>query len=148
MEIPKSGGLVPLLILLPNILWLIFASISEAGSQVDVPLWLTLIENAGRLATLILPVFYALDLNRKFSIPVALLMGVFLILYYACWARYFINGRQAVLLKAPLFSIPLPMAVFPICIFLLSSYLMHSWGMLAAAALFGIAHLWVSAIGI
>ena len=38
MDTPKSGSLVALLILLLNILWMIFASTSESGDQVDVPL--------------------------------------------------------------------------------------------------------------
>ncbi len=139
----KSGALIPLLVMLPNIVWML-APKAGASEPVHELLFLTIAENAGRLATLILPFFFALDLNKKCSTPVAIAMGAALLVYYACWARYFTGGRSQELLGASFLGIPQPMAVAPIAFFALSSYLMGSWWMFAASVLFGVAHIWIS----
>ena len=144
----KNGILIPLAVMLPNILWMMFPGPSSFEGPVAEPLWLTLIENIGRLAVMLLPFFFVLDLERRLSIPVVVLMGISLALYYVCWARYFLGGRVDALLRAPLLGVPLPMAVFPVIFLLFSSYLMQSWAMVAAAIVFGAAHLVVSALGL
>ncbi len=141
----KSGALIPLLIMLPNVVWMIMPK-ADASQPTSEPLWLTIMENVGRFATLILPFFFSLDLNRKFSTPVAIGMGAALAVYYVCWIRYFAGGRSPELLGAPFFGIPQPLAVAPIAFFALSSYLMGSWWMFAASVLFGVAHIWISAL--
>ena len=87
-----------------------------------------------------------MDWRKNFSLPVVIGMGLALAVYYACWIRYFAGGRVAALLGAPFLGIPLPMAVAPITFFILSSYLMGSWWMLGASLLFGVAHIWISAL--
>ncbi|HNT76670.1 MAG TPA: hypothetical protein PKH77_16795 [Anaerolineae bacterium] len=139
----KSGALIPLLIMLPNVVWMLLPKVA-VGAAPHEPLLLTVLENIGRLATLILPFFFALDLHKRFSLPVMIGMGLALAVYYACWIRYFAGGRAAALLGAPFLGIPLPMAVAPIAFLILSSYLMGSWWMLGAALLFGVAHIWIS----
>ncbi len=141
----KSGALIPLLIMLPNLVWMLAPKV-KADKQTAEPLLLTIVENVGRLATLILPFFFALDVHKKFSIPVLIAMGLALAVYYGCWLRYFAGGRTAALLGAPFLGIPLPMAVSPITFLVLSSYLMGSWWMFGAALLFGVAHIWISAL--
>lgn len=133
--------------MLPNFIWMVFpkTNIVEQGS---VPLFLTITEIIGRGAVLILPMFYSLELNKKYSIIVIIVMGVALTIYYASWIRYFIYGRSAELFTASLLGIPLPMAVAPIVFLMLSSYLMGSWWVFGASILFGFAHIWVSVIGL
>ena len=143
----NSGVLIPLLLLAPNFLWIAFPGSENLQEQVDEPVWLTIIENVGRLGVFLIPAFFTLDPDRNFSIPVLIMMGLSLILYYTAWGRYFAGGRAIALLKAPLLGIPLPMAVFPVVFLILSSYLMDSWLMFAASLFFGVVHLWVSAIG-
>lgn len=70
----KSGTLIPMLIMLPNAVWMMFPK-TEARQQVSEPLLLTILENVGRFATLILPFFFALDLHKKLSLPVVIGMG-------------------------------------------------------------------------
>ena len=164
----QSGILIPVLVLLPNLFWMILpvarpksgagrpksgagrpksgAGKPEAPSGEPLPL--TILENIGRAASLLIPPFYSLQFNRSLSIPVAIAMILALLVYYACWVRYFTRGRQPELLKAPFLGIPLPMALAPILFLFLSAYLLASWWMLAAALLFGIAHIWVSAISL
>lgn len=146
MNIPiKSGALIPLLIMLPNVIWML-APKGDGSEPVAEPLWLTIMENIGRFATLIVPFFYSLDAHKKFSLPVMIAMGLALAGYYGGWIRYFVGGRAPALLGAPLLGIPLPMAVLPIAFLILSSYLMGSWWMFGAALLFGVAHIWISAL--
>lgn len=129
----------------PNVIWMLLPK-TDVGEQVSPSLVLTIAENAGRVAVLILPFFFSLDLSRKHATLVTLGMGLALALYYGCWIRYFLEGGSAEILKAPLFGLPLPMAVIPTVFLVLSSYLMGSWLMLGASILFGITHIWVSAL--
>ncbi len=141
----KSGALIPLLIMLPNVVWMLSPK-TNASAPPSEPLFLTILENVGRFATLILPFFFSLDMHRKLSLPVAIGMGLALAVYYACWIRYFAGGRVSTLLGAPFLGIPIPMAIAPIAFFILSSYLMSSWWMFGASLLFGVAHIWISAL--
>ena len=141
----KSGILIPLLVMLPNVVWMLVPK-ADAATPPPEPLLLTILENLGRFATLILPFFFSLDMHKKFSTPVMIGMGLAMAVYYACWIRYFTGGRTAALLGAPFLGIPIPMAVAPIAFLILSSYLMGSWWMFGASLLFGVAHIWISAL--
>ena len=148
LSIPiKSGALIPVLLILPNVVWMLFPKVAGA-KQVSEPLFLTILENIGRVAILILPFFYSLDLNRKYSTLVLIGIGLALAVYYAAWIRYFVGGRTPELLRAPFLGIPLPLAITPVVFLTLSSYLMGSWWMLAASIFFGIAHIWVSVLAL
>jgi hypothetical protein len=141
----KSGALIPVLLMLPNVVWMLLPKTGSAR-QVPEALFLTIVENAGRLAVLILPFFYSLDVNTKLSLPVMIGTGLALAIYYGSWLRYFAGGRPAELLRAPLLGVPLPLAVTPVVFLIFSSFLMGSWLMLVASIWFGIAHIWVSAL--
>ncbi len=143
----RSGALVPVLVLLPNLVWMLWPAKSEAA-PVLAPQLLAMAENIGRAGVLVLPFFWSLDLSRRFSIPVTIAMGMTLAVYYAAWIRYFTSGADARLLYAPLLGIPLPMAVAPALFFLLSAYLMGSYPMLIAALVFGVSHIWTSALNL
>jgi len=143
----RSGALIPVLVMIPNVIWMLLPKV-EAGEQDAEPLALTIVENLGRAAVLILPFFYTLDLSRKGGVVVAVGMGAALAIYYAAWVRYFVRGRPPELFRAPLLGIPLPLAVAPIAFLTLSSYLMGSWWMLGASILFGVVHIWVSAVSL
>jgi hypothetical protein len=141
----KSGALIPLLLMLPNLLWMLLPK-TYAVSPVSEPLFLTIVENLGRIAILVLPFFFSLDLNKRFSVPVMVVMGLALGVYYGSWLRYFAGGGSIELFSTPFLGIPLPMATAPVLFLVLASYLMSSWLVLGAAVLFGAAHIWVSAL--
>ena len=141
----RSGALIPVLLMLPNLVWMLLSK-GEASDQMPVPLFLTIAENLGRVAILVIPLFFGLDLHKRYSAPVAIGMGLALAVYYASWVRYFLGGRTAQLFTAPLLGIPLPMAVAPTVLLVLSAYLMSSWLMLGASIWFGISHIWVSVL--
>lgn len=142
-----SGWPVPVLIMLPNLIWMLAPKSGSADSS-RVPQSLTVFENVGRWAVLILPFFYTLDWGRRFSLPVMGVMALALVLYYIAWGRYFLGGRQVALLGKPLLGIPQPMAVTPVIFLLLSAYLLESWPMLIASVLFGAAHIWVTSLSL
>jgi hypothetical protein len=141
----KSGALIPVLLMLPNVVWMLLPK-ADTGKPVSEPLWLTIVENVGRVATLILPFFFSLDVHKKLSVLIMIGMGLALAIYYSCWIRYFMGGRSVALLGTSFLGIPIPMAVVPIVFLILSSYLMSSWWMFGASILFGVAHIWISAL--
>lgn len=143
----KSGAWITVLLMLPNVTWMVLPK-AEAAESTSEPLALTIVENIGRFATLVLPFFFALDFDKRFSVPVTVVMALTLAIYYACWIRYFTGGSTASLLGAPFLGIPLPMAVMPIVFLALSSYLMGSWLTFGATVLFGVAHIWISALSL
>ncbi len=131
--------------MLPNLAWMLFYNL-DASPQVSTPLALSIAENAGRVAVLVLPFFYSLNLKKKYS-PLAMVgMAIALTVYYSAWVRFFVGGGSAELLSAPLFGIPGPLALAPVALLIFSSYLMESWSMLSASVYFGVLHVWVSAV--
>ena len=144
----KTGILIPLLLMIPNAVWLLLPGRQSAGDSSPAPLPLTLAENLGRVTILALPLFYNLNLDQKYSRFILPGMILCLSIYYFCWLRYFIAGPSVELLSAPLLGIPLPMAVMPVIFLVLSSYLMTSFWMLGAALFFGTIHILVSAISL
>lgn len=135
----KSGAFIPLLLMLPNVAWMMFYSL-DVGAKATVPTALSTAENVARFVALALPFFYTLNLKRVGSLAVLIGMGCALALYYLAWGRFFIGGGASALLSAPLWTIPSPLALAPVVFLLLSSYLMRSWLMFSAALCFGVLH--------
>ncbi len=131
--------------MLPTVAWMLLPK-ADAGDATAVPFILTAVENVSRAVALTLPFFYSLERNRRRSTPVMIGVALALAVYYARWIRYFFRGGSPELFAAPFLGIPLPMAVAPAVSLVLSSYLMGSRLMFAASALFGVAHVWNSAI--
>lgn len=142
---PKSGVVVPVLLMLPNAVWMLFPK-QAMGANGSAPLALTIAENVARVAVLALPFFFTLQLTKRYSMVTVAGMALALTVYYSAWARYFVGGRSVHLLSAPLLGIPSPMAFAPIAFLMLSSYLIGSWWMLAASVVFGAMHVWVSTL--
>ena len=141
----QSGAVIPVLLMLPNVAWMLFP-VPDDAHRPPVPAALGIAENVGRGAVLILPFFYSLNLLRQFSMLALAAMTLALAVYYVAWGRYFANGRSEAFLSARLVGIPSPLALAPIALFALSSYLMGSWLMLGASLYFGVLHLWVSSV--
>jgi hypothetical protein len=143
----RSGAWIPILLMIPNMLWMLFPPV-DSGTPADAPLPLVIPERAGLVAVLVLPFCYSVDLQKPFAVPVLIGMGLSLAGYYFSWGRYFAGGRSAAVLGAPFLGIPIPMAVFPVLLLLLSSYWMGSGWMFAASLIFGAAHIWISKISL
>ena len=144
MGLQFKGILISLLILLPNIIYLCFPARNVPHPSSEPSMLFTVIEQIGRIGCFVLPILFGEKIARqKFSFLV-ILMGICLLLYYLCWIRYFITGRNFSCMFKPLWMILIPMAVFPILYFLLLGIWTQSALFLAAAVLFAIGHSVVS----
>jgi hypothetical protein len=142
------GGLVTILILIPNALWVIFPSkslsVSETITKNSITKMMGIMEGTGRIAVFCIPVFYHFDINGKWAYFIIVIMAGALCIYYTCWMRYFIRGRAYSLLYAPLRGFPIPMAVSPVVFFLSASIVLHSAPLAIAATILGIGHIYMS----
>ncbi|MFY9813427.1 MAG: hypothetical protein WBQ62_03725 [Dehalococcoidales bacterium] len=144
MEFPiKSGVLITVLLILPNLVWMLLPK-KPAAPKASTPIALTISEWVSRIAVFIIPLFYTIELSKKFTAFAIAIMSLAIVIYYAAWIRYFIMGRTAKLFRAPFLGIPLPMAIAPVVFLILSSYILGSWPMLAASICFGVFHIWIS----
>ena len=143
----KSGIFIPMLIMLPNLAYYLNMrnTGNVPGNTVSTSKFLKMSENIGRLGILIIPIFYALNLNNRFSLYFTMLCLLFLSLYYIAWIRHIVSGSQQIDMRKRFF-VPLPLAVYPSLFFASSSYLISSVPMLIFSVVFAIAHIWVTSI--
>ena len=141
----NSGALIPVFLMLPNVAWMLLYN-SQAGPSASVPIALAIAENVGRVAVLVLPLFYELNVKKQYAPQALVGVGIALTLYYAAWARFFLGAGSVELLSAPLVGIPGPLALAPIALLIFASYLMSSWWIFGAAVAFGALHVWSSAL--
>ena len=133
-----AGGLVVALILVPNI---IYALRCPGGENKCRNVGINLLEQVGRYASMALMI---LPLGVwKFGFPnvAAMLIyffgnGILLITYWAFWGLYF---RKVTRIRA------LTLALVPTVIFLLSGLMLRHWLLVAAAVMFGVGHIYVTA---
>jgi hypothetical protein len=114
------GGLLPIIVLLPNLLWMVWRtkeSASESPRSGSPRVALVVAEWLGRIGTLVIPFFCRFSFESTLQVVFFAVMVGGLVLYYAGWIRYFVGGREPALLFRPLLGIPLPLAVSPIVAF-------------------------------
>ncbi len=138
------GWLIPLLVLLPNasMVWFPPADKPEAGSGVNR--WLEALEWVGRTGVFVIPCLYRIHIQDASAVVSLALMALALVVYYLGWLRYVQQGRRYALLFAPLWGIPLPMALMPVIYFGAAAVLLRSWPLTVATLTFAIGHLAVS----
>jgi len=140
-----TGWWVTVALLAPNVLWaLLPGGNRRAAPEAAPPRWLTWVagvEWVSRLAAILLPVFSRYQLRSTGEVAASCAMAVSLSFYYAGWLRYFLGGRQPVLLYRSLLGIPLPLAISPVVFLLAASIALHSPALACATAVFGAAHL-------
>ena len=140
-----SGGLVPLLVAIPNVAWAVGAtrppSPGLTGQAVAEPEVLVLLERLGRVALFFVPCFYPLVVvtgpDRACLVVGALALAV----YYLSWGRYVLQGRPARMLLSPFGGLPVPLAISPVVAFLSTSVLTRSVLLAAITLAFGFAHI-------
>lgn len=142
------GGLVPVLILLPNLLWMAFPPRGRPGGDLGPPgahhRLMQSLEWVGRIATFVIPFFYRVDVQSTWQVVAVVVMALSLLLYYAGWARYFLRGRRYALLFESFLGVPIPLAISPIVYFLAASVLFASWYLALATVILAIGHLPIS----
>ncbi|MBW4081164.1 hypothetical protein [Paenibacillus sp. S150] len=132
--------LIPLMILLPNLLFFRLEPRNMPGEAVR-NVFFTGAEFIGRIGVIILPLFYSLHMQSVFEVLALTLMLLSLGIYYSGWAKYFKNGRPYRLLYTSLMGIPVPLAVSPVLYFLCASVLLHSSCLLIFSLILGAGHI-------
>ncbi|MEC0090999.1 hypothetical protein [Paenibacillus macquariensis] len=141
MGVHIEGIIAIVLILLPNIIFTFLPPTDVPTNLRTTPITLTVLEQAGRIACLTLPIMFGIKIAEQHMNFIVILMGVCIVLYYICWIHFFINGRVYDQLFKPLVFIPVPMAVFPALYFVLMGVWLESLIFLIPAVLFSIGHI-------
>jgi hypothetical protein len=142
------GGLIPILILLPNLLWMLFPPRGRpeggAGPTGGLHRLMEILEWVGRIATLVIPFFYRVEVQGPRQAIALVVAALALLFYYAGWARYFLRDRRYALLFDRFLGVPIPLAISPIVCFLAASVLFGSWPLALATLVLGVGHLWIT----
>lgn len=141
-----TGAIASLFILMPNLLFFLYPPKEMPSQKQKEPVWLTALENIGRIVCFLYPIAFGTDLfiALKSGNIMVYLMAAFVLAYYALWVRYFVSGRKFALLFRPSFFLPVPMAVFPASYFLALALLLQSAIMISAAIVFAAGHISIS----
>jgi len=136
-----SGLILTAAVLAPNLLMLFRQPVQVPEPAARPRGWAVVLaaEAAGRIGCFVLPVFRPFPAGGG-NLPLAVLMGFCLAVYWFCWIRYVRRGCAYRLLFAPLLGIPVPMAVFPVLYFILAGAWIGSVPLLAAGILLGLGH--------
>ena len=148
MDAFPLGGIITLMVLLPNLLAAFFPPTTKLTDdpQPDDPRLqiMTVIERIGQVGSYVIPFFYPLTLASVMdAVALAIMIGA-LALYYTGWIRYLVLGRAEELFYRSLLGIPLPMTVMPVIYFLSASVLLGSVWLMLAAGMLGMGHIFVT----
>jgi len=142
------GGLIPILIMLPNLLWMLFPPRGQpegsVGSTGRLHRLMEILEWVGRIAALVIPFFYRIEAQSPRQVVALVVAALALLFYYAGWARYFLRGRRYALLFDRLLGVPIPLAISPIVCFLAASVLFGAWYLALATVILGVGHVWIT----
>lgn len=135
--------IIPLVVLLPNVLYWAWPPIEIPSSvqAIQVHPGLKVTEGLGRVGVMVVPLFYAIPMNRSVDRLGLAIMILAMLFYLVGWTRYLGKARRYRWLFAPLWGIPVPMAVMPVIYFLAASLLLDSIPMLTSAVILGIGHI-------
>ena len=111
-------------VLAPNLLMLKYPPRPRLPA-VAVPWPLNWLERIGQALCLVIPAITAAGtLVWVWSVPALLALAG----YYALWARYLRRGQRAGDLYAPVWRVPVPMAILPVIVFLAAAgWLANPW---------------------
>ena len=132
---------LPMLI---NIAYVMFPPAGKAEQAAAVTHWVEIVEQISRIAYLFAVMLLVSRDRLSFRSVWFSLAAVFLVLYYAVWLRYFMGGREIVLLSRSFLFVPMPLAVFPVLYFLCAAIWLHNLPAAIIMVIFGAAHLTVS----
>jgi hypothetical protein len=135
--------LIPLLILLPNLLFVLLPPLGMPLMEKEEAIWLYF-ERIGQAGVFLVPLFHMAHLDTVTKQAAFALMIMTLTVYYFCWWRFFRKKRQYTWLFQSLGIIPIPMAVMPLIYFLASAIIMDSLSMFLAVVCLGLGHLPIS----
>ncbi len=132
--------LIPLMILLPNLVFVRFPPTSSPPRR-TINLLLNACEAIGRLGVMVVPLFYSMRAERSYETISLIVMLAALLFYYKGWIRYLRSDRSYARLLTPMLGIPVPMAVFPCLYFFAASVVLHSILFFIFSASFAFGHI-------
>ena len=144
LSVSWTGLVVFALPMLINLAYVLFPPAGPAEQQKPVTHWVELVEQISRMAYLLAIVLLVSRTPIRLQSVWLGLAALFLILYYAVWIRYFVGGREIVLLRRAFLFVPMPLVVFPVLYFLCAAIWLHNIPAAVTMVVFGIAHLTVS----
>lgn len=111
------GSLIAIIILAPSMLMIMFPPESIPIGLKAAGHFFTFLERVGQVGCIIILIaskdaFGALNFGIW-----AVLILIFITVYYGLWIRYVVKGRTFRLLYEPFGFIPIPMAILPVCAF-------------------------------
>lgn len=133
--------IIPLLILLPNALFLLFPPIGGTEEAGKGKISYQIAEGVGRIGVILTPLFYPMYFDQPANIAGMIGMLLFLGIYLFCWMRYIIRKSDYTALFAPLLKLPVPMAWSPIMYFVCASVMLHSLPLFCSALVLAIGHI-------
>ncbi|MDF2927218.1 MAG: hypothetical protein K0R57_6132 [Paenibacillaceae bacterium] len=138
--------IIPLLILLPNLLFLRWPPRGRpaADQAPKESLLLKASEGAGQLGVMAAPLFFSIQLESAYEAVSLTGMLLCLLFYYLGWVRFFTGNREYRLLFAPMLGIPAPMAIFPVVYFMLAAAVLGSGYMLLFSLILAAGHIPIS----
>lgn len=137
--------IIPLMIIAPNLAFICFPPRNQPQGQSQAAnTVLKGAEGVGQLGCCLLPLFAPVQIEGAGEAVALAGMVLFLALYYWGWSRYYLGRREYKLLFAPLWRIPVPMALFPVLYFAASSAMLHSPYMLISSLILGAGHIPIS----
>lgn len=128
------------------IAYAVFPPVGAAVSSKNIPRWLETAEGISRIAYLAAMTFLVSEKPYCVKSGWAFAAALFLLLYYIVRVRYFVSGRDIALLGKPFLFVPIPLAVFPVLYYLLAAIWAGNIPAAAIMAIFGAAHITVSAM--
>jgi cation transport ATPase len=129
-----------LIILLPNLLFILYPPANKPESMPEENKRITMLERGGQILFFAVFLFSpaATSVNRN---PILLIwMIVCTTIYYAFWVRYMVKEQAFSALFDTVLGIPIPMALFPILAFTFGVLWLQAWLALIPLLLFAIGH--------
>jgi hypothetical protein len=141
------GGILTILVLLPNLLMLRLPPVDqlpEPDARSTSFRIFEVVERVGQASAFLIPFFYTFGQLSLIGVLALAVMTLSLLFYYAGWARYLRQGRKTALFYQPMLGVPQPMALAPLTYFAGASVLLQSLPLAAAVIVLAIGHLYIS----
>ena len=144
MGLHYKGFIFSVLLLLPNLLFIIMPPTKIPLNKGKESLILTAVEQIGRIACFILPILLGKRIASQQTSIWVIGMAICLSVYYLLWLQYVIKGCRYYDLFKPLGCIPIPMALFPIFYLLFLGLWIQSPLLILFTLLFAVGHISIS----
>ncbi len=146
MSFSVFGLILVILILIPSIIFGVKYSPIDTPANIDkTSNVFKIMEKIGQIGCIIVLLFLDVKVEASIKYYSFLVIIILLyVLYYYCWIRYVLNGRQYVFLGSKLLFIPIPLATIPSLIFFITGIFNNSIILVLLSIIFAISHIKIS----